>query len=168
MKKIVVCIIIIFFAIFGNSCGFYSFTGASIPPEAETVSISYFPNQAQIINPTLSQRFTEELQDKFTRQTNLNLIESNGDLHFEGVITEYSTRPISIQADDRPAQNRLTISVRVSFDNQYDPDSNFERAFSRYYEYPSNRSLTEVEQEAISYISEALVDDIFNQSVVNW
>ena len=151
-----------------NSCGFYSFTGASIPPEAETVSVSFFPNHAQIVQPTLSQRFTESLQDKFMRQTSLNLIESGGDLHFEGSITGYSTQPVSIQADDRAAQNRLTMSVRVVFENHFDPDSSFERTFTRYYEYPSNMSLSQVEDQAITRINEDLVEDIFNASVVNW
>ena len=168
MKKFVIVLIIPISAIILNSCGFYSMTGASIPPEAETVSVSHFPNQAQTVQPTLSQHLTQELQDIFNTQTNLTLVESDGDLHFEGIITEYSTRPVAIEADDRAARNRLTITVRVIFENYYNPDNDFERTFSRYYEYPSNRSLTEVEQEAISYISEALVDDIFNQSVVNW
>ena len=168
MRKMAVFTITVLSTVLSYSCGFYSFTGASIPPEAETVSISHFSNQARVVNPTLSQRFTEELQDRFSRQTNLDFIESTGDLHFEGAITEYSTRPVSIQADDRPAQNRLTITVRVRFDNKYDPDRSFEYSFSQYYEYPSNRSLSEVEDEAVAAINKALVDDIFNRSVVNW
>ncbi len=153
---------------FLKGCGFYSFTGASIPPEAETISVSYFPNHAQVIQPALSQRFTETLQDKFMRQTSLNLLESNGDLHFEGAITGYTTQPVSIQAGDVAAQNRLTISVRVIFENHYDPDSSFERTFTRYYDYPSTMSLSQIEDQAIERISEELADDIFNASVVHW
>lgn len=151
-----------------NGCGFYSFTGASIPPEAKTISVSFFPNHAQIVQPTLSQRFTESLQDKFMRNTNLNMIEFGGDLHFEGAIIGYSTQPVAIQADDLAAQNRLTISVRVIFENIYEPDNNFERTFSRYYDYDSQRSLAEIEDDAISRINEELIEDIFNASVVNW
>ncbi len=155
-------------AIILKGCGFYSFTGASIPPEAETVSVSFFPNHAQVVQPTLSQRFTETLQDKFMRQTNLNLVESNGDLHFEGAITGYTTQPVSIEAGDVAAQNRLLITIRVVFENLHDPDGSFERTFSRYYDYPSNMSLSQVEDEAIDKINEELADDIFNASVVQW
>ncbi len=150
------------------SCGFYSMTGASIPAKAETISISHFPNHARNVQPTLSQRFTEELREIFVRRTSLNLVESGGDLHFEGYISEYSTRPVSVEAGDVAAQNRLTISVSVVFDNYYDPDSSFERTFSRYYDYPSRQSLSQVEDQAISIITEELVEDIFNQSVVDW
>ncbi len=151
-----------------SSCGIYSFTGASIPPEARTFSVSYFPNNAQLVQPTLSQRFTEALQDKFLRQTNLRLVEGIGDLHFEGSITGYTTAPAAISGDDRAALNRLTITVRVKFINEFEPDNDFERSFSRYWDYDSNRSLSEIEDEAITIITEALVEDIFNQAVVNW
>lgn len=151
-----------------SACGVYSFTGASIPPEAKTFSVSYFPNNAQIIQPTLSQRFTEALQDKFLKQTNLRLVDNGGDLHFEGSITGYSTAPTAISGDDVAALNRLTISVRVRFINEFEPQNDFERTFSRFWDYPSSRNLSEIEDEAISVITEALVEDIFNQAVVNW
>ncbi|HSV88064.1 MAG TPA: LptE family protein [Bacteroidales bacterium] len=151
-----------------HSCGIYSFTGASIPPQATTFSVSMFPNHAQLVQPTLSNRFTEALMDRFLRQTNLRLVPSGGDLHFEGSITDYNTAPAAITGDDRAALNRLTITVRVNFINEYVPEQNFERSFSRFWDYPSTRSLSEVEDEAITIISEALVEDIFNQAVVHW
>ncbi len=150
------------------SCGIYSFTGASIPPQAETISVSYFPNDAPLVQPTLSQRFTEELQDKFLQQTNLRMIEGVGHLHFEGSITGYRTEPVAITGDDRAAMNRLTISVRVTFFNEFDPGSDFERSFSRFYDYDSNLSLSQIEDEAIDIITKELAEDIFNQAVVNW
>lgn len=150
------------------SCGIYSFTGASIPPEARTISVAFFPNDAPLVQPTLSQRFTDELQTKFLRQTNLRLVDNGGDLHFEGSITGYSTTPTAIAGDDRAALNRLTITVRVKFVNEYDEKNSFERTFSRFYDYPSDLSLSQIENEAIDIINEALVEDIFNQAVVNW
>ena len=150
------------------SCGMYSFTGASIPAQATTISVAFFPNDAPLIQPTLSQRFTDALQTKFLRQTNLRLVESGGDLHFEGSITGYSTMPTAIAGDDRAALNRLTITVRVKFINEYEEKNSFERSFSRFYDYPSDISLSQIEDEAIDIINEALVEDIFNQAVVNW
>ncbi len=150
------------------SCGIYSFTGASIPAQARTISVAFFPNNAPLVQPTLSQRFTDELQTKFLRQTNLRLVDDGGDLHFEGSITGYSTMPTAIAGDDRAALNRLSIAVRVKFVNEYDEKNSFERTFSRFYDYPSELSLSQIENEAIDIINEALVEDIFNQAVVNW
>ncbi len=155
-------------AIVITACGVYSFTGASIPPQAETISVSYFPNDAPLIQPTLSQVFTEQLQDKFLQQTNLRMVEGVGHLHFEGSITGYRTEPVAITGDDRAAMNRLTVSVRVVFINEFDPESDFERTFSRFYDYDSNLSLAQIENEAIEVITQELAEDIFNQAVVNW
>ncbi len=151
-----------------SACGVYSFTGASIPPEARTISVAFFPNDAPLVQPTLSQRFTESLQDKFQRQTNLRLVEDNGDLHFEGSIIGYNTQPTAIAGDDRAALNRLTITVRVRFINEFDSRTDFERNFSRFYDYAAEISLSQIENEAIDIINEALVEDIFNAAVVNW
>lgn len=165
-------IFIVFFALVAGltlaACGVYSFTGASIPPQAETISVSYFPNDAPLIQPMLSQRFTEELQDMFLRQTNLRMVEGVGHLHFEGSIIGYRTEPVAITGDDRAAMNRLTISVRVLFINEFEPASDFERTFSRFYDYDSNLSLAQIENEAIDIITKELAEDIFNQAVVNW
>jgi len=166
--KISTYLIIIGLAVIVTGCGVYSFTGASIPPQAETISVAHFPNDASLVQPTLSQRFTDELQNKFMQQTNLTLIEGVGDLHFEGAITDYRTEPIAIGDDDRARMNRLTITVRVVFLNEYDQDAEFERSFSRYYDYDSNKSLAEVENEAIDQLTEELAEDIFNQALVNW
>jgi hypothetical protein len=121
-----------------------------------------------LVNPTLSQNFTDALKDKFTRQTTLQLINGIGDLHFEGSITGYSSQPQTIGGDDRATQNRLTVSVRVKYLNEYEPDNDFEQTFSRFFDYPSQQSLSEVENLAIDEIIEALVEDIFNRAVVNW
>ena len=151
-----------------QSCGVYSFTGASIPAEAETITIKYFPNNASLVNADLSQMFTNKLKDRFQSQTNLNLTDSGGDLYFEGEIVEYKTNPVAIQGNEQAAMNRLTISVKVSFVNRYNEDSNFETTFSRHEDFDSNKNLSAVEDQLVEQIVKYLVDDIFNKSVVNW
>ncbi len=146
----------------------YSFTGASIPPEVKTVSIQYFPNNASIIKPTLSQSFTETLRDIFTSQTNLSLINKGGDLNFEGSITGYTVSPIAIQSNDAAALNRLTITVNVKFTNKKNEKQNFETYFSRFADYGSSQNLSAVEDQLIKDINTQLTQDIFNKSVTNW
>lgn len=147
----------------------YSFTGASIPPGTETVSVSNFPNMAPLVNPMLSNTLTEALKDKFMTQTSLQLIQQNGDLQFEGSIVEYQTKPMAIQAgSDQAAQNRLTISIKVKFTNRNDPKADFDTRFTRYSDYDSNNNLQDVEDGLVDEIVEQLIDDIFNKAVVNW
>ncbi|MFN5324821.1 MAG: LptE family protein [Bacteroidota bacterium] len=150
------------------ACGVYSFTGASIPPGTETVSVSFFENRAPIIQPSLSSTFTEKLKDRFVSQTSLRLKKDGGDLQFEGYISDYRSNPVSIQGNEQAAQNRLTISVSVKFTNSKDPKLDFETVFTRYVDYDSRKNLSSVEQDLITEICNQLTDDIFNKAVINW
>ena len=167
MRKLrlhIVCLL----AVICNGCGIYSFSGASIPAEAKTVSVQYFPNHAQLINPTLSNDFTTALRDAVMNQTSLDMVESGGDLAFEGEIVDYKTTPIAITAGQTAALNRLTITVNVRFFNTFDDTKNFETKFSHYEDYPSDQDLNSVQESLTGTIIEALVEDVFNKALVNW
>ena len=151
-----------------HGCGFYSFTGASIPAEAKTVSVQYFPNQAQIVQPLLSNEMTTSLRDALMNQTSLTMVEANGDLEFEGEIVSYTTAPTAITSDQVAALNRLTIVVNVRFVNNIDESKNFEQRFTQYEDYDSSSELSAIEQTLISTIVSNLVDQIFNKALVNW
>jgi len=149
----------------------YSFTGASIASNVKTFSVYYFPNRAKLVNPNLSQQFTQGqdgLENKLIKQTSLNQIKENGDLEFSGQITEYDVKPMNIVQGDLAAQNRLTISVKVKFTNNKDHEQDWEKTFTQYEDFDSNRSLTDVEDALASAIIKKLVDDIFNASVADW
>jgi hypothetical protein len=150
------------------SCGVYSFTGASISPEIKTISIARFPNNASLVEPTLSQKFTEALKDKFVSETNLTLVNKGGDLRIDGEIVNYSVLPVAIQANETAALNRLTIIVKVKYINTFDESKDFESKFSRFEEYPSSENLANVQETLINQINSMLVEDIFNKAVVNW
>tara|TARA_B000000460_G_scaffold83463_1_gene58173 strand:- start:77 stop:583 length:507 start_codon:yes stop_codon:yes gene_type:complete len=168
MQKIFRKLLAIVLVVFLSACGFYSFTGASISPDVKTVVVQYFPNRAATIQPTLSQVFTERLKDYFLEQTNLSLEADGGDLNFSGEIVKYEIKPIAIQANEQAAQNRLSIAVKVKFENTKDESKNFEQKFSRYADYDSDQSLEDVEEDLIEQITNELAEDIFNKAVVNW
>ena len=166
MKKTLLAYIILL--ITTQSCGIYSFTGGSTG-DAETIQIDYFPNNAVLVEPTISQKFTDALRDLFTRQTNLSLTTNNGDLYFEGEITDYKVIPITATADQRAAQNRLTIAVRVRFYNKLIEEDNFEKTFSFYSDFDANSQLIGgVLDTALEEIFERLTQDIYNASVAKW
>jgi hypothetical protein len=153
----------------GTGCKItYSFSGASISPQIKTISIQYFQNRASLVQPALSQYLTYALIDKCKAQTNLSIVNGTGDVSFEGEITDYNTRPLTVSADARAATNRFTITVKVKFTNSVDPTLNFEQSFSRYQDYDSSFDLSLVEKDLSDKIVVLLVDDIFNQAFVNW
>ena len=156
-----------------NSCGNYSFTGASIPEGTETFQVNLFSNNSgnnvgSIYEPGLDRDFTIALQNILENQTNLQLIQSNGDLLYEGEIIEYRVSPMTSTADLNAAQNRLTISVNVIYTNFKKEEDSFERRFSFFFDYPAEQQLLSVKSEAHEIIFERLTQDIFNASLAKW
>ncbi|MDG1040423.1 MAG: LptE family protein [Polaribacter sp.] len=168
MKKIIYIFVFTFSTMLITSCRFYSFTGGDTG-KAKTLQIDFFRNNAPLIEPSLSQKFTQDFRDLFLRQTNLELVSSNGDLRFEGEITGYRIAPMSATAQQTAAQNRLTITINVRYFNVFNDTDNFEKPFMFYYDYPANSQLTGGTLEtAFTEIIERITQDIFNASIAKW
>ena len=147
----------------------YNFNGASIDyTKVKTIMISDFTNQASYVNPTLAPEFTEELKDIYIRQTRLEQVKSNGDLALEGEVTGYDFTPMAVKEDAIASQTRLTITVRVRYMNNTNPDEDFEQSFSAYREFDSNLMLQQVESSLCAEIIEEIVDQVYNATVANW
>jgi hypothetical protein len=150
------------------SCGAYSFTGADVG-SAKTFQVNYFQNNALLVEPGLDRDFTLALQDLIQNQTNLSLVNSGGDLIYEGEITEYRISPTTAQANSTAAQNRLTIGVKVNFINTKKEDADFDKNFSFFFDYPGTGQLVGAQKDAaFEEIFERLTQDIFNASLADW
>ena len=154
-------------------CGIYSFTGASIPAGAETFQVNYFENQAgsrpgSTVEPGLDRDFTLALQDIILGQTNLSLVNSGGDLVFEGEITQYSITPMTSTAKLTAAQNRLTMSVNLRYSNANNEEDDFEQKFSFFYDFPAEAQLYDIQNQAHELIFERLTQNIFNATLAKW
>lgn len=146
----------------------YSFTGASIPVEAKTISVATFQNRASLVVPGLTQTLTDALIDMCRAQTNLDMATSGGDLSFEGEITDYKTQPLTVSGDEQAAMNRFSISVRIRYVNSFNTDLSFDQTFTRYQDYSSTLNLSDVEASLTEEIVKMLIEDIFNRAFVNW
>ncbi len=151
------------------ACGGYSFTGGDVG-DAKTVRIDFFPNNAELVKPQLSQIFTEKLRDIFVQQTPLELVNRSADMLFEGSIVRYTIDPINAQASDlgSVAQNRLTIDVNVIYTNTKDEKASFEKKFSRFVDFDSNADINQIEAELHDQVSQELAENILNAAIGNW
>ncbi|HEX7414453.1 MAG TPA: LPS assembly lipoprotein LptE [Bacteroidia bacterium] len=162
--------------LFLNSCKVnYGFKGITIPPNAKTISVTTFQNQANLTAPIEPQLLSQKLRDAVSTQTNLGLLKQGGDLRFEECrIINYVSAPQSIAASngtspDQAALNRLTVTIRINFVNKLDETKSFtDKEFTRYYDYPSAQNLTQVEPAALDQINRQLTEDIFNAAFNNW
>jgi hypothetical protein len=151
-----------------SSCGIYSHTGASVPPDAQTVSVAYITNMASIVNPLLSQNMAEKLRQKFVNETPLKLTQSDGDLTFSGKILTYDIKPAAIQGNQTNALNRLTISIEVVFENKKAVDKNFTKTFTNNIDFDAADNFQAREAELSGKVTDMIVQDIFNAAFINW
>ena len=147
--------------------GCYTFQDASTEG-LNSAHVEFFPNQAEIINPTLSQAFTERLKNKILSESTLKLRNENPDVTFKGAIIQYNTQPIAASSSETSSLTRLTIGVRVDFIHNLDEKKSWTSTFTQFEDFNSNVNFSAVEQSLVTQINEKLVDEIFKRAFVNW
>ncbi len=150
------------------ACGIYKFNDTSIAPDVYSISVYNIDNRAMKVNPTLSNTLTVALQDQYRKLTKLEMLEDGGDLEVSGYIASYDVTPTAVTSDEVAAQNRLTITVKITFKNNKHPEEDFEKSFAAFQDFDSTISLDAVEAQLVDEIVEILVEDIFNATVANW
>ena len=166
--------IFVLLALILNSC--YSFTGSSLSPEMKTVKINTFPNNAANNLPSLSQDFTIALQNRFLQRTTLKGAIDNPDLLIEGEISDYNITPTSVGSATttdqgntiQALQNKLTISVKVHYENKIDPTLSFDRTYSDEAVFNSDLDLNTIETSQVRIVNERIINKIYNDIVANW
>ncbi len=150
-----------------KTCG-YSLSGINIPADVKNISIQYFNNIAPLVNPTLSQRFTEELKDKFIRETSLSLVSQNGDFTIKGEIVDYKTESVGFDANVGSVKNRFTTSVKVQFECPKHKELNFTETFTKFQEFEASQNFQSVEASLSEAVNKQLVQEIFNKVALRW
>lgn len=170
-------LLFIAFALLFNSCGIYTFNGASLSPDLKTIAISNFISTASGGPANLAQTFTEKIKEYYQRNTSLKLTTLNPDLSMDGSISSYDVTPVAPSVSstgpnntsvDRAALNRLTVTIQVHFANNKDETKNFDQSFSFYQDFPQTQTINQVEGSLIPKILDQIVLDIFNKSAGDW
>ena len=147
----------------------YKLNGASIDyTVTKSISIDYIPIKAALVYAPLGVTFNDKLQSKYVDQTQLQLVNSDGDLQLSGAITGYALSPGPVKADAYASQTRLTIKVKIKFVNKNNKTENFEKEFSAYREFDASQLLTDVQDGLCTEMVDELVEEIFNATVANW
>lgn len=156
-----------------QSC--YSFTLSSLSADTKTILIREFPNNAALMNPNLSQQFSIDIQNRFLQRTTLKGTTTDPDVLIEGEITDYSITPTTISSavnapggNIQAAQNKLTITVKVHYENKIEPEKSFDRTYSDEAVFSSNLDINAIEATQVKVVNERIINKIFNDIVANW
>lgn len=148
-------------------CG-YDFKGSNIPPDIKSISVGFFNNEAEIVNPQLSLQFTEKVKTKFQSESKLKLVTENGDYQITGAIRDYRWTPATLNGPTGTGQNQFTITVKVNFESALHPEKNFNKDFSQNAVFDASKNFSEVEQQYSSEISDKIIQQIFAEIALDW
>lgn len=153
-----------------TSCSIsYKMNGANINYQTtHTISIADFPNNAPMVNPSLSSAFSEALRDLYSRQTRLQILRKDGDLELEGEIIGYDLTQGAISVDSYASESKLTVRVNVRFTNNANPSDSFEKTYSAFQTFDASRLLTDVQEELCTAIITEITENIYNDTVAKW
>ncbi len=147
----------------------YKFNGANINYQTtHSISVADFPNNAPLVNPTLSNNLTEAIRDLYQRQTRLQLLRKGGDLELEGSIVGYDLTQGAISVDSYASESKLTIRVKVHFTNNIYPEESFDKTYSAYQTFDASRMLSDVQDELCDIIIKEIAENIYNDTVAKW
>ena len=147
----------------------YKFNGANINYQTtHSISIADFPNNAAMVNPTLSPNLTEAIRDLFQRQTRLQVLSKGGDLEIEGEVVGYDISQGAISTDSYASESKLTIRVTVHFTNNIHPEESFDKTYTAYQTFDASRLLTEVQDELCAIMIKEIAENIYNDTVAKW
>jgi hypothetical protein len=168
-----ICLSILFLTAAVTGCGVYSMSGAATT--AKTITIEQFFNNTDLGPANIGQTFTNKLKDYYQQNSSLKVVGENGELHIEGVVSEYRVNPVAPVVSSTPNQpntaalSRLTIGVKVTYDDGTVPKNSFkERSFSFYRDFDNSLNFTTVQEDLEKKIFDQILIDIFNATVANW
>ena len=149
-------------------CGFYSFSGASIPESLNTVAVPLAEDRSLGGVPGMSEALTDFLIQRFARQTRLALEpdENAADAVLTAAIERYQNEPVAVTGDEVAALNRVTITVAVRYFDQVEDEERLARSFTASEQYDATR--IEDEQETAVAVLRQIADDVFNAATSDW
>ncbi|AZI21858.1 hypothetical protein EIH07_01770 [Chryseobacterium taklimakanense] len=162
------------FLLFLQAC--YSFTNSSLNPDVKTIQIKDFINNAALVNPTLAQQFTIDINNRFLQRTTLKGATENPHILIEGEITDYTISPTTISSpvensvggQIQAAQNKLTITVKIHYENAIEPEKGFDRTYSDEAVFSSDLDINQIEASQVKIVNERIINKIFNDIIADW
>ncbi len=168
ISAIAVCLVVL--AGFTAGCSHYSFTGATIPPHLKTIAVPLVEDRSVSTLTSLDDQMTRLLIDRFVGQTSLSLQADPeiADAVLTVTIERYENEPTAVGGQERTTRNRVTITIRVRYEDRVENKDLLQRSFSSFEEYDPFSQGTAGESAAASAALEKIADDVFTAATSNW
>lgn len=149
-------------------CGYYSFSGASIPENIRTIAVPLAEDRSLGGVVGMNEVLTDFLIERFARQTRLVLEpdENAADAVLTAAIDRYQNQPVAVTGNEVAALNRITITVQVRYVDRVEDEERLARSFTASAEYDATQ--IEDEQETAVAVLRQIADDAFTAATSDW
>jgi outer membrane lipopolysaccharide assembly protein LptE/RlpB len=167
MKRIVSALLLTGLILSWPGC-IYSFKGGSVPPHLKTISIPLFDDQSGSGEPGLRENFTNKLIESFRQDNSLQLADrAHADAVLEGIIQSVVSTPLVVTTGETLSKQRLTITVKVTYQDVKIKKTVYDKQFSEYGDYDVSGGPAQ-RQAAITTALDKLTEEILNDTVSGW
>lgn len=152
------------------SCGVYSFSGATIPEQLQTVAVPLAEDRSTGGPPGLDRILTDALVERFADRSRLALEpdENDADAVVRATIERFTVTPAAVTSEaNAAALNRVTVSVRVVVEDRVENGELLARSFSASEDFAPAAGL-QGEADAATAALEQIARDAFTAATSDW
>lgn len=151
------------------ACGIYTFSGATIPAQLQTVAVPLAEDRSTGGPPGLDRLLTDALIDRFVDRSRLSLEPDEGeaDAVVRATIERYAVAPVAVTDQNVAGLNRVSLSVRVVVEDRVESAELLARSFSASEDFAPAEGL-QGEADASAAALDQIARDAFTAATSDW
>jgi len=160
----------ILFSILAANCGYYSFSGSTLPGHIKTVAVPTFGNRTSEFG--VPEDLTDALIEEFTKDNTLKVADRrSADSMIHGEITNIRDQAGAYNQNEQVSEIKVYVTVNVAFDDLKKNQTFWDEQITQWGTYnpdlaPGQGNTTR--QEAIQEAIGKIVTEIINKTISNW
>jgi curli biogenesis system outer membrane secretion channel CsgG len=151
------------------SCGYYSFSGSSLPSNIRTIAIPMFENKTTEFG--VPEDITDALINAFTQDNSLKVVDRRtADSIIEGAIVNIREQAGAYNQQEQVQEIRIYVRIKAKFEDLKKNNVIWEEEITQWGTYSPDSSSGEntTRQDAIEEAIEKIVTEIFNKTISGW
>jgi len=150
-------------------CGYYSFSGSSLPSNIRTIAIPLFENKTTEFG--VPEDITDALINEFTQDNTLKVVDRRAaDSAIEGTIVNIREQAGAYNQQEQVQEIRIYVRVKAKFEDLKKNNVLWEEEITQWGTYNPDSASGEnaTRQDAIDEAIEKIVTEIFNKTISGW
>lgn len=169
MKYLKYILFLFLFVFLNLQCGIYGFRGNNPPEGIKTIAVPLFQDVSGFSEAGLRENFTEALKQKIISDNTFIIADKNkADGILNCTISNVKDEALVISGNENVTKRKITINVKVSFENLKTQKKIWEKQFENWGEYSSSDASFSARTSGISTAQDRICDDILIDITSNW